>query len=95
MSAQYEIYDDPFKMLILLATFVAEQQGSKLDYENVVPFENDKFVLTNGRFLYKKDQVEITWYQFLGRDIQCNKDLTRQEYNRMFVDCMASVYGVS
>lgn len=48
MNAQYEIYDDPFKMLILLATIVAEQQGRELDYENVGPFENDKFSLTNG-----------------------------------------------
>ncbi|MGG6310698.1 hypothetical protein [Paenibacillus macerans] len=95
MTGQYEMYDDPFKMLILLATFVAEQQGNQLDYANVLPYENDKFSLENGKFVYKKDQVEITWYEFLGRDIQSNKDLSRQEYNRMFVDCMASVYGVS
>lgn len=95
MTDHFEMYDDPFKMLILLATFVAEQQGSELDYENVLSYENEKFLLENGRFLYKKDQVEITWYQFLGRDIQSNKDLTRSEYNRMFVDCMASVYGVA
>ncbi|MFD1175187.1 hypothetical protein ACFQ3W_02525 [Paenibacillus puldeungensis] len=95
MTDHFEMYDDPFKMLILLATFVADQQGLELDYENVPSYENDKFLLENGKFLYKKDQVEITWFQFLGRDIQSNKDLTRSEYNRMFVDCMASVYGVA
>ncbi|UUZ81417.1 hypothetical protein LJK88_43335 [Paenibacillus sp. P26] len=95
MKEQYEIYDDPFKMLILLATLVAEQKGEELDYERVPSYENETFLLQHEKFVYKKDQVEITWYRFLGRDISCSKDLTRAEYNKMFVDCMASLYRLS
>jgi hypothetical protein len=95
MSEQYEIFDDPFKMLILLATLVAEQTGVDLDYEHVPSYENGTFLLEHEKFVYKKDQTEITWFQFLGRDIQCSKDLSRQAYNQMFVACMASLYDFS
>lgn len=94
MSERYEMFDDPFKMLILLATLVAEQQGTALDYERVPEFENGTFRLSHECFMYKKDDVEIRWFQYLGRDIHCSKDLSRQEYNKMFVDCMASLYNL-
>ncbi|WP_223879874.1 MULTISPECIES: hypothetical protein [Paenibacillus] len=91
---QFEMYDDPFKMLILLATLVAEKQGVPLAYEKVPDYGNEVFALQNERFLYKKDGTEITWFEFLGRDIACSRDLSRSEYNRMFVDCMASLYAI-
>ncbi|MCZ8521212.1 MULTISPECIES: hypothetical protein [Paenibacillus] len=94
METQYEIFDDPFKMLILLATLVAEQRGGKLDYNNVPEFENETFQLQPDLFVYKKDGIRITWHAFLGRDIACSRDLSRQDYNKMFVDCMASLYGI-
>jgi hypothetical protein len=93
MNEQYEIFDDPFKMLILLASLVAEQKSIKLDYENVPSYENETFQLEHDKFVYKKDNTEITWFQFLGRDIHCSKDLSRQAYNQMFVACMASLYN--
>lgn len=91
----YEMWDDPYKMLILLATMVAEESNQAMDYEQIPFYENETFQLQNEAFLYKKDQTEIHWHQFLGRDISCSKDLTRQEFNRMFVDCMASLYANS
>lgn len=92
MSEQFEMYDDPFKMLILLATLVCEKQGTELNYEQVPSYENDTFLIRHERFVYKKDGTEITWFEFLGRDIASTHDLTRSEYNKMFVDCMASLY---
>jgi hypothetical protein len=92
MSEQFEMYDDPFKMLILLTTLVSEKLGTPLKYEQVPSFENEVFAIQHERFVYKKDSTEITWFEFLGRDISCTKDLTRSEYNKMFVDCMASLY---
>lgn len=92
MSEQYEIYDDPFKMLILLANLVSEKLGVQLDHANVPVYENDVFALAHEKFLYKKDGTEITWLEFLGRDISSSQDLSRAEYNKMFVDCMASLY---
>lgn len=94
MSEQYEMYDDPFKMLILLATLVAEKQGTELKYEHVPSYENEVFAIEHEKFLYKKDGTEITWFEFLGRDIASTKDLKRSEYNKMFVDCMASLYAL-
>ncbi|MFD2123968.1 hypothetical protein ACFSKT_03225 [Paenibacillus xanthanilyticus] len=89
---QYEIFDDPFKMLILLAQMAADKRGETLDYGNVPSVDNETFSLANGKFLYKKDNTVITWYEFLGRDIACSRDLTRTEYNKMFVDCMHSLF---
>ncbi|KRF32255.1 hypothetical protein ASG93_07280 [Paenibacillus sp. Soil787] len=83
-------------MLILLATLVSEQKGEKtLQFDNVPFFENDTFLIQNEKFVYKKIPIEITWFQFLGRDITCNKDYTREEYNKMFVDCLASLYNIT
>ncbi|PUA37957.1 hypothetical protein C8Z91_17645 [Paenibacillus elgii] len=104
--AQFEMFRDPFKMLIVLLNLVAEQQGMELDYEKVPSFENETFLIrhaNNGdisderipNFIYKKDGTEITWYHYLGRDIYCSKDLSREEYNKMFVDCMASLYQLN
>ncbi|OXM85558.1 hypothetical protein [Paenibacillus rigui] len=95
MTDQFEMFDDPYKMLILLATLVAEHNNEELDYNQVPAFENETFLLKHELFVYKKENVEISWYRFLGRDISCTKDLTRKEYNKMFVDCMASLYGVN
>ena len=94
MSEQYEMYDDPFKMLILLATLVSEKQGVELKYENVPAYENDVFSIQHQKFVYKKDGTEISWFEFLGRDIASSSDLSRAEYNKMFVDCMASLYSL-
>ncbi|AEI43998.1 hypothetical protein [Paenibacillus mucilaginosus] len=94
MNTAYEMYDDPFKMLILLATLAAEQRGEKLDFNKVGEFENETFRLQHELFHYKKEDIRITWHEFLGRDIACSRDLSRQEYNKMFVDCMASLYGI-
>ncbi|MNC14695.1 hypothetical protein D3C76_258750 [compost metagenome] len=94
MTEQYEMYDDPFKMLILLATLVSEKQGTELKYEHVPTFDNDVFSMAHERFFYKKDGTEITWFEFLGRDIASSRDLSRSEYNKMFVDCMASLYNL-
>lgn len=92
MTEQFEMFNDPYKMLILLATLVAEQKQEELDYTKVPSYENETFLLEHERFHYKKDDVKITWYRFLGRDISCSKDLSRTDYNKMFVDCMASLY---
>jgi hypothetical protein len=93
---QYEIFRDPYRMLILLATLVSEQKSeTTLQFDNVPYFENDTFLIQHGKFIYKKAQTEITWFQFLGRDIACNKDYTREEYNKMFVDCLASLYNIA
>jgi hypothetical protein len=92
LSEQFEMYDDPFKMLILLATLVSEKLGIELKYEHVPAYENDVFAIKHEKFLYIKEGTEITWFKFLGRDIACSRDLTRAEYNKMFVDCMASLY---
>lgn len=95
---EYEMFRDPFRMLVQLAVLVAEEQGVELDYNRVPAYENDTFLLRPDseegipNFIYKKDGTEISWYQSLGRDILCSKDLSRQEYNKMFVDCMASIY---
>ena len=94
MSEQFEMYDDPFKMLILLATLISEKQGTELKYENVPSYENDVFSIQHQKFVYKKDGTEITWFEFLGRDIASTHDLSRSEYNKMFVDCMASLYNL-
>ncbi|MBB3113527.1 hypothetical protein FHS18_005639 [Paenibacillus phyllosphaerae] len=90
---QFEMYNDPFKMLILLAQMAADEQGIPLDYANVPNIDNETFSMTNGKFVYKKDQTVIEWYEFLGRDITSNHDLTRTQYNKMFVDCMSSLYN--
>ncbi|CAH1191199.1 hypothetical protein PAECIP111892_00539 [Paenibacillus auburnensis] len=92
MTEQFEMYDDPFKMLILLATLVSEKLGTELKYEQVPSFENETFSIRHEKFTYKKDGTEITWFEFLGRDIASTHDLTRSEYNKMFVECMASLY---
>jgi hypothetical protein len=94
MTEQFEMYDDPFKMLILLATLVSEKQGTELKFEHVPSYENEVFAIEHQRFLYKKDGTEITWFEFLGRDIASSSDLTRSQYNKMFVDCMASLYSL-
>ncbi|KRE72445.1 hypothetical protein [Paenibacillus sp. Soil750] len=96
MTTQYEIFRDPFRMLILLATLVSEKQNEPaLQFDKVPFFENDTFLIQHEKFVYKKNLTEITWFQFLGRDIACSKDLTREEYNKMFVDCLASLYHIA
>lgn len=96
MTEQYEIFRDPFRMLILLATLVSERKGEpELQFDNVPHFENETFLLQPEKFIYKKNATEITWFQFFGRDIACNKDYTREEYNKMFVDCLASLYNIT
>ncbi|MEW9697921.1 hypothetical protein [Paenibacillus sp. SI8] len=96
MTQQYEIFRDPYRMLILLATLVSEQKGEDaLQFDNVPHFENDTFLLQHEKFVYKKDATEISWFGFLGRDISCSKDFTREEYNKMFVDCLASLYNIA
>lgn len=92
MSEQFEMYDDPFKMLILLVKMAADQKGMQLDFANVPKIETDTFLLENSKFVYKKDGTIIEWFQFLGRDINCSRDLSRSEYNKMFVDCMHSLF---
>lgn len=103
---QYEIYRDPYQMLVLLVGLVAEEKGVEFDFYKVPEYENDTFLLRavddeesrtkqTANFVYKKDGTEISWYQFLGRDISCSKDLTRSEYNLMFVDCLASLYKLT
>ncbi|MHA6531902.1 hypothetical protein [Paenibacillus sp. BAC0078] len=94
MTEQFEMYDDPFKMLILLATLVSEKQDVELKYEHVPSYSNEVFSIEHEKFVYKKDGTEITWFEFLGRDISCSRDLKRSEYNKMFVDCMASLYNL-
>ncbi|MGN7763830.1 hypothetical protein [Paenibacillus sp. 22594] len=94
MSEQFEMYDDPFKMLILLATLISEKQGTELKYEHVPSYDNAVFSMEHERFFYKKDNTEITWFEFLGRDIASSRDLSRSEYNKMFVDCMSSLYNL-
>jgi hypothetical protein len=96
MTEQYEIFRDPYRMLILLATLVSEQQGeAELQFDKVPQFENETFLLQHEKFVYKKNATEITWFRFLGRDIACNNDYTREEYNKMFVDCLASLYNIT
>ncbi|MDR6551437.1 hypothetical protein [Paenibacillus qinlingensis] len=96
MTTQYEIFRDPYRMLILLATLVSEKQNEPaLQFDNVPFFENETFLIQQDKFVYKKNGTEITWFQFLGRDIACSKDLTREEYNKMFVDCLASLYHLT
>ncbi|OCT17053.1 hypothetical protein A8709_23980 [Paenibacillus pectinilyticus] len=96
MTTQYEIFRDPYRMLILLATLVSEKQNQpELQFDNVPFFENESFLIQHGKFVYKKDNTEITWYQFLGRDIACSNDLSREAYNKMFVDCLASLYDLT
>lgn len=107
MENQYEIYKDPFDMLVLFVSLVAEQKGERLNYEKVPSFENDTCLLRPSlnigdnnsdripNFVYKKEQVEIRWDEFLGEAIVVNKDLSREQYNRMFIDCMASLYGIA
>jgi hypothetical protein len=94
MSEQFEMYNDPFKMLILLSRLVSEEQGVELKYDNIPTYENNVFAIQHQKFLYKKDGTEITWFEFLGRDIASSQDLSRSEYNKMFVDCMASLYSL-
>ncbi|GGI43202.1 hypothetical protein GCM10008018_00880 [Paenibacillus marchantiophytorum] len=95
MTEQYEIFRDPFRMLILLATLVSEQKGeNELRFDHVPYFENETFLIQHEKFVYKKVPTEITWFQFLGRDIACNQDYSREEYNKMFVDCLASLYQI-
>lgn len=97
----YELYRDHYKLLQLLVEMVCEKQGVPPDFENIPEYEDDTFVLRPFRegdarpnFLYKPKQVEIRWYGFFGRDIQCNQDLTRDDYNQMIVDCLSSLYGM-
>jgi hypothetical protein len=94
MTEQFEMYNDPFKMLILLSRLVSEEQGVELKYDNIASYENNVFAIQHQKFLYKKDGTEITWFEFLGRDIASSQDLSRSEYNKMFVDCMASLYSL-
>jgi hypothetical protein len=99
---QFEIFRDPFRMLLQLIELVCESQGVEYDFNTVPFFENNTFVLRPSadadkeslpNFVFKKDQTEISWYLTLGRDIHCSKDLSRAEYNKMFVECMASLYN--
>ncbi|SDM92633.1 hypothetical protein SAMN04487897_101508 [Paenibacillus sp. yr247] len=56
MTEQYEIFRDPYRMLILLATLVSEQKGEKaLQFDNVPYFENDTYLIQNEKFVYKKN----------------------------------------
>jgi hypothetical protein len=93
---EFEMYRDPFRMLTLLIDLVCDVKGIEFQWDNIPSYENSTFELVGSgeepHFLYKKDQTRIEWFQTFGRDIHCNKDLSRSEYNRMFVDCMASVY---
>lgn len=98
-ETQFEMYRDPFRMLTLLIDLVCQEKGVEFQWEHLPDFENGTFQLKpdapedQPQFVYKKDDVRIGWYQTFGRDIHCNKELTRAEYNRMFVDCMSSLYS--
>lgn len=95
---EFEMYRDPFRMLTLLIDLICQEKGIPFEWENLPSYENDTFVLKpdapegTPQFVYKKDGTEIGWYQTFGRDIHSNKDLSRTEYNQMFVECMASIY---
>ncbi|MDB5054239.1 MAG: hypothetical protein JWM44_2289 [Bacilli bacterium] len=100
---QFEIFRDPFRMLLQLIELVCETQGLPNEWTEIPAYENNTFVLNPNKapgqgnrpnFIFKKDQTEISWYQTLGRDISCTKDLSRSEYNKMFVECMASLYNL-
>jgi hypothetical protein len=100
-ESRYEIFRDPFRMLLQLIELVCEDQGVAYDYNTVPFYENSTFVIRSSadtakaslpNFVFKKDLTEINWYLTLGRDIHCSKDLSRAEYNKMFVECMASLY---
>lgn len=97
-ETQFEIYRDPFRMLTLLVDLVCQEQGAEFVWEKLPSFENGTFRLSpdaaegEPQFVYKPEQIHITWYQTFGRDIHCNKELSRAEYNKMFVDCMSSLY---
>lgn len=55
MNTQYEIFRDPFRMLILLATLVSEKQNEPaLQFDKVPFFENDTFLIQHDKFVYKK-----------------------------------------
>lgn len=95
---QFEMYRDPFRMLTLLIDLVCQEKGAEFQWEKLPCFENETFLLRSDapdgepQFIFKKDDIHIGWYQSFGRDIHCNKELTRTEYNKMFVECMASLY---
>lgn len=98
-ETEFEMYRDPFRMLTLLVDLVCQEKGVEFEWEKLPSYENETFALKpdapegEPQFVYKKDQTAIGWYRTFGRDIHCSKPLTRSEYNRMFVDCMASIYG--
>ncbi|MNP57317.1 hypothetical protein D3C76_1521340 [compost metagenome] len=96
---QFEMYRDPFRMLTLLIDLVCQEKGLEFQWESLPSFENGTFRLNPAaadgepQFIFKKDDTRIGWYQTFGRDIHCSKELTRADYNKMFVECMASLYG--
>lgn len=95
---EFEIFRDPFRMLTLLVDLICQEQGIPFEWEKIPSYENDTFALKpdapegEAQFVYKKDGTKIGWYQTFGRDIHCSKPLERSDYNKMFVDCMASIY---
>jgi hypothetical protein len=97
-NAEFEMYRDPFRMLTLLIDLVCQEQGVEFQWEKLPSFENGTFRLDPAapdgqpQFIYKKDDIRIGWYRTFGRDIHCSRELSRVDYNRMFVECMASLY---
>lgn len=95
---EYEMFRDPFRMLTLLVDLVCQEKKVEFEWDRLPAYENDTFVLRpdapegEPQFIYKPDGTEIGWYRSFGRDIHCSKPLSRSEYNRMFVECMASIY---
>ncbi|WP_438447213.1 hypothetical protein [Gorillibacterium sp. sgz5001074] len=95
---EYEMFRDPFRMLTLLVDLICQEKGCEFQWEQLPSYENEVFSLKpdapegQPQFVYKPEGTEIGWYQSFGRDIHCNKPLTRAEYNQMFVECMASLY---
>lgn len=97
-ETRYEMLRDPFRMLTYLVDLVCQELGVEFDFEKIPAYENETFLLRPHNdeglpnFVYKKDLTDIQWYKTFGRDISCSKQLTRTQYNAIFVDCMASLY---
>jgi len=45
LNEQYELFDDPFKMLVILTKLIAEHKNVVVDFENIPSYENDKFLI--------------------------------------------------
>lgn len=49
--------------------------------------DNDRSKLPN----FRCGDFEVRWYKYIGRDISCNRSITRQELEDMFKKCFESL----